>query len=113
MEADTCCAILTPSLQKLFWGYSDKFHPCYFKEIIEDLDELIPDEVHLLDIQCVNRIHGVKKRSELFFQGSVKGLPFPVSQLCMDWLCPKTHARFKISSENPKKSKERKSTMLH
>ena len=38
------------------------------------------------DIQCINKVHGVKKRSEYFYQGKVKGSPAQYSQRFVDWL---------------------------
>ena len=38
------------------------------------------------DIQCVNKAHAVKKRSEWFYQGKVVGSPSQYSQAFVDWV---------------------------
>ena len=38
------------------------------------------------DIQCVNKAYDIKKRSEYFYQGKVKGSPGQYSQVFVDWL---------------------------
>ena len=42
--------------------------------------------VNAYDIQCVNRVYAVKKRSDFFYQGAVKGSPGQYSQAYVEWI---------------------------
>ena len=62
-------------------------HPFRQKEVLENIKERIPDlGVNQYDLQCVNRVCGIKKRSQFFYQGTVKNSPAQYSQLFVDWL---------------------------
>lgn len=66
---------------------SSKSHPHRQVEVIENLKRLLPKlSINQHDIQCVNKAHGVKQRSEYFYQGAVKGSPAQYSQAYVDWL---------------------------
>lgn len=84
-----------------------KSHPYRLKEVVEKLKESIPDvDANQYCIQCVNRVYGVKKRPEWFYQGKVKGSPAQYSQPFADWLVQKRacDARFFEEAKNKAKS---------
>lgn len=60
-----------------------KSHPFRQKEVLEKLKEM---KINQYDIQCLNTVHGVKKRPEFFYQGKVKGSPVQYSQAFVDWV---------------------------
>ena len=65
-------------------------------------------QINSHDIQCVNKVYGIKDRPELFYQGKVKNSPGQYSHAFVDWLVkrhgqdeqffPKTRARAKNST---------------
>lgn len=62
-------------------------HPCRQKEVIQKVKAAVPDlTINQFDIQCVNKAHVVKQRSEFFYQGKIKGSPVQYSQGFVDWL---------------------------
>lgn len=64
---------------------SSKSHPHRQTEVIEKLrDAGVMVNKH--DIQCVNKVYGIKKRQEYFYQGEVPGSPVQFSQAFVDWL---------------------------
>lgn len=64
-----------------------KSHPNRQTEVIQKLKAAVPSlTINQHDIQCINKVHGVKKRSEYFYQGKVKGSPAQYSQRFVDWL---------------------------
>lgn len=80
-----------------------KSHPYRLKEVVEKLKESIPGVVaNQYCIQCINKVYGVKKRPEWFYQGKVKGSPAQYSQAFVDWLVEK-HARDANLFEEAKK----------
>lgn len=83
-----------------------KSHPFRQKEVLAELKNAIPDSgVNQHDVQCVNRVYGVKSRPDYFYQGKVLGSPGQYSQSLVDWLIRryrqdrkfflKTRARYK------------------
>ena len=64
-----------------------KSHPYRQKEVIQKARAAVHGlTINQHDIQCVNKVHGVKKRPEYFYQGKVKGSPAQYSQAFVDWL---------------------------
>ncbi|OGR07753.1 MAG: hypothetical protein A2511_03480 [Deltaproteobacteria bacterium RIFOXYD12_FULL_50_9] len=64
-----------------------KSHPFRQTEVIEKVKSSINTlEINQHDIQCVNKVHGIKQRSEYFYQGKVKGSPAQYSMAFVDWL---------------------------
>lgn len=59
------------------------------------------------DIQCVNKVHSVKKRADWFYQGKVVGSPSQYSQAFVDWIVERVKQDpqfFAKAREAPKKS---------
>ena len=64
-----------------------KSHPYRRLELIQKLKSAVPTlSINPYDIQCVNKLYGVKRRPEYFYQGTVKGSPVQYSQAFVDWL---------------------------
>lgn len=64
-----------------------KSHPFRQKEVLEKVKAAIKDlKINQHDIQCVNKVHGIKQRQEYFYQGKVKGSPAQYSPAFVDWL---------------------------
>ena len=63
-------------------------HPYRLKELLVQLkgalNGLATANQH--DIQCVNKLHDVKKRAEWFYRGKVVGSPTQYSQAFIDWI---------------------------
>ena len=63
-------------------------HPHRQKELLVTLttalDGVATANQH--DIQCVNKVHDVKKRADWFYQGKVVGSPSQYSQAFVDWI---------------------------
>jgi hypothetical protein len=66
---------------------SSTSHPYIQREVTEKVRNAVPaPSINQYDIQCVNKAHGVKQRSEYFYQCKVKGSPAQYSQSFVDWL---------------------------
>lgn len=64
-----------------------KTHPLRQKEVIQMLKAAVPEiKINQHDIQCAIRVHGVPKRPEYFYRGTVKGSPTQYSPAFVDWL---------------------------
>ena len=64
-----------------------KSHPFRQKEVVEEIKRMVADlQINQHDIQCVNKVHGIKQRSEYFYQGKVQGSPAQYSAAFVDWL---------------------------
>lgn len=64
-----------------------KSHPFRRMDVLEKVKTAIQDSgVNQHDIQCANKVYGVKKRPEFFYHGKVKGSPVQYSQAFVDWL---------------------------
>lgn len=64
-----------------------KTHPLRQKEVIQNLKAAVPGiKINQHDIQCAFRVHGVHKRPEYFYRGTVKGSPSQYSQAFVLWL---------------------------
>lgn len=64
-----------------------KTHPHRRKELIALLNEqLVGVEVNQHDIQCIVKVFDIKKRSEYFYQGGVKGSPGQYSDKFAAWI---------------------------
>ena len=60
-------------------------HPFRQIEVVSQLTKMgLP--VNAYDIQCVNKMYALKKRSDFFYQGRVKGSPGQYSQAYIDWI---------------------------
>lgn len=69
-----------------------KSHPFRQKEIVETVKSAIPSiMINPHDIQCVIKLHEIKRRPEYFYQGKVKGSPAQYSQGFVDWLVQQYH----------------------
>ena len=95
---------------------SSKSHPFRQKEVLEQVGERLQINSH--DIQCVNKVYGIKDRPGFFYQGRVKNSPGQYSHAFVDWLVerygqdeqffPKTRAQAKnpadaVASVQPSK----------
>jgi len=70
-----------------------KSHPHRQKEVLQKLTAAVPGlTINQHDIQCVNKVHGVRQRSEYFYKGAVKGSPGQYSQAFVDWLVQQHHS---------------------
>jgi hypothetical protein len=69
-------------------------HPFRKKDLIARVNAALgPDlAINTYDVHCVEKVHGVRKRSEFFYQGSVRGSPIQFSQAFADWLVEQTRA---------------------
>lgn len=63
-------------------------HPHRQKELLAALTAALAGAVtaNQHDVQCVNKVHGVKKRPDWFYQGKVVGSPSQYSQAFVDWM---------------------------
>jgi Protein of unknown function (DUF3644)/EC042_2821-lke REase len=67
-----------------------KTHPLRQKEVLEQLESRVNGVgINSHDLQCVNKVHQIKARSEFFYQGKVKGSPGQYSPAFVDWLVSK------------------------
>jgi hypothetical protein len=66
---------------------SSKSHPFRQKEVIGEVKLVVTGlQINPHDIQCVNKVHGIKQRPEYFYQGKVKGSPAQYSPAFVGWL---------------------------
>lgn len=83
-----------------------KTHPYRRKELIASLNEQLNGiKVNQHDIQCVVTVHNIKKRSDFFYQGQVKGSPVQYSTAFAMWLIKnyeKDHRFFEKCREKAK-----------
>ena len=64
-----------------------KSHPHRQVDIIQKLRTELPEIcINQHDVQCVNKVHGVRQRHEYFYKGTVKGSPGQYSPAYVDWL---------------------------
>jgi hypothetical protein len=63
-----------------------KSHPFRQKELIERVNADAGTQINTHDIQCVNKVHGIKQKADFFYQGKVKGSPVQYSQTFANWL---------------------------
>ena len=63
-------------------------HPYRQKELLAALSTALAGAAvaNSHDIQCVNKVHRVKKRADWFYQGKVLGSPSQYSQAFVDWM---------------------------
>jgi len=86
-------------------------HPYRQKELVVALNDSLPAgvEVNQFDIQCINIVHGVKKKSEWFYQGKVQGSPSQYSDAFKEWVLgrhtqdPQFFAKARASAKSKKK----------
>ena len=62
-------------------------HPYRQKELLEQVAQRL--QINSYDIQCVNKVYGIKERPEFFYQGKVKNSPVQYSLAFVDWLVAK------------------------
>lgn len=66
---------------------SSRSHPYRQKEVLQKVKVEVPNlTINQHDIQCVNKVHGVRNRPEYFYQGKVKGSPAQYSHAFVVWL---------------------------
>jgi hypothetical protein len=66
---------------------SSKSHPFRQKEVIEQMKARVEGlQINPYDIQCVSKVHNIRKRPEYFYKGKIKGSPTQYSQSFIDWL---------------------------
>lgn len=64
-----------------------KSHPFRLKEVVEQVKLAVTGlKINPHDIQCVNKVHGIKQQHKYFYQGKVKGSPAQYSPAFVDWL---------------------------
>lgn len=64
-----------------------KSHPHRQVELLQKLRTALPElSINQHDIQCANKVHGVRQRPEYFYKGTVKGSPGQYSPAYLDWL---------------------------
>jgi len=64
-----------------------KSHPFRQKEVIEQMKtRVVGLQINQHAIQCVSKVYGIKKRSEYFYKGRIKGSPPQYSPAFIDWL---------------------------
>ena len=63
-------------------------HPHRQKELLAALTTALKGAANANqhDIQCINKVHGVKSRADWFYQGKVVGSPSQYSQAFVDWI---------------------------
>lgn len=67
-----------------------KTHPYRQKELVEQANvELEGTTINKHDVECVVKIHNVKKKSNFYYQGQVKGSPGQYSQEFAEWMAAK------------------------
>jgi len=90
---------------------SSKTHPYRQKEVIEQINQKISrSPINQYDIQCINRIYGIKSRREWFFQGGVKGSPGQYSHSFVDWIVNRWRQNREFFREARAEVRQRSST---
>jgi len=87
-------------------------HPYRQKELLAALTAALAGAVivNQHDVQCVNKVHGVKKRADWFYQGKVVGSPSQYSQVFVDWMVERVNQDphfFEKAREAAKKSSKK------
>ncbi len=87
-------------------------HPHRQKELLVALNKALNSAAtaNQHDIQCVNKVHGVKKRADWFYQGKVVGSPSQYSQAFIDWIVErvKQDANFFVKAREASKKSQMK-----
>ncbi len=67
---------------------SARSHPFRQTELVEEVNRKLDGRVVInqYDIQCVTKLYNVRRNSDFFYQGSVKGSPSQYSPMFADWL---------------------------
>jgi len=65
-----------------------KTHPYRQKEVVEQVNAALNGaaKINRYDIQCVVKVHEVRKRPEFYYKGTVKGSPVQYSYAFVEWL---------------------------
>jgi hypothetical protein len=91
---------------------SSKTHPHRQKEVLEEanrnMNGLVTINQH--DIQCILKVHGIKKRTEFYYQGTVPGSPAQYSQAFVDWILKQHQKNSNFFSETRQKAKQMHTT---
>lgn len=62
-------------------------HPLRQKDLIARFNAELPESsVNSYDVQCINKVYGVKSRTEFFYRGKVPGSPSQYSEAFLKWL---------------------------
>ena len=87
-------------------------HPHRQKELLVALNAALDGAAtaNQHDIQCVNKVHGVKKRADWFYQGKVVGSPSQYSQAFIDWIVErvKQDSQFFVNAREASKKSQKK-----
>jgi hypothetical protein len=63
-----------------------KTHPHRLKEVIAALDAKTGMKTNTYDLRCVIAVHGIKKRADFYYKGSIKGSPVQYSHEFIEWI---------------------------
>lgn len=87
-------------------------HPYRQKELLVALNAALDGAAtaNQHDIQCVNKVHGVKKRADWFYQGKVVGSPSQYSHAFIDWIVErvKQDSQFFVKAREASKKSQKK-----
>jgi hypothetical protein len=63
-------------------------HPYRRKEVIEQVNSTLDGatRINQYDVHCVMNVYGIRKRSEFYYRGTVKGSPAQYSPASVAWL---------------------------
>ena len=88
-------------------------HPFRQKEVIKEVNARLQGyTVNSHDIQCLNRVYGLKSRPEHFYQGKVKGSPGQYSNTFVEWVVARYESDpqfFDLTRQKDKSTKDRRS----
>jgi hypothetical protein len=63
-----------------------KTHPLRLKEVISALGAKTDMKINTYDLRCIIEIHGIRKRAEFYYQGTIKGSPVQYSHEFIGWI---------------------------
>jgi len=65
-----------------------KTHPYRQKELVDAVREELPEGVvfNTHDVQCLVKVHSIKRRPEWYYKGTVPGSPSQYSEAFRDWI---------------------------
>lgn len=63
-----------------------KTHPLRLKEVITALETKIGFKPNSYDLRCIIEVHGIKKRADFYYKGTIKGSPVQYSPKFIDWV---------------------------
>lgn len=86
---------------------SGRTHPYRQKEVVEQVNAaLTKTQIKSYDIQCVVKVYKIEKRSDYYYQSSVKGSLKQYSQAFIEWLIEEFNEDNEFFDQVRKKSKE-------